>query len=172
MGQGEFALVKEHLMNAIQKPPIGWNPVGDHEIYVSLADIGATHRDEKLLSAYASRSDEISLSLGHSLYHAVALRALGILDWLHHDIPEAEARLMESFHLFQQLETRWQVGRTLFDLGEMSAAQGKKEQARGYFSQALSAFEAMGVQPFVNKTREHLDSLNGLNSSRIPTPID
>jgi len=164
MGQGEFALVKEHLTNAIRKPPIGWNPVGDHEIYVSMADIAATLRDESLLSTYAAQSDEISLSLGHTLYHAVTLRALGILDWLHHDYPQAETRLRESCLLFQQLGTRWQIGRTLFDLGEMSTELGKMGEAKEYFSQALSAFEVMGARPFVNKTLEHLDCLNGLNN--------
>lgn len=164
MGQGEFALVKEHLTRAIQKPPIGWNPVGDHEIYVALADIAVIHRDEKLLSTYAAPSYEISLSLSHTLYHAVALRALGILDWLNHDYPEAEARLRESCHLFQQLGTNWQIGRTFFDLGEVSTALGKMEEAKEYFLQALSAFEMMGARPFVNKTLEHLDCLNGLNN--------
>jgi hypothetical protein len=146
MGRGEFALAKEHLMAASEKPSIGWNPIGDHEVYVLLADIGALHRDKELLSAYALRSNEISLALNHHLYHAIALRALAILDWLDHNFARAEERLKESRQLFQRLETHWQIGRTLFDLGELSAGMGKHDEANIYFAQAQSAFRIMGVR--------------------------
>jgi len=150
MGRGEFAQVKEHLIAASEKPSVGWNPVGDHEVYVLLADIGAMHRDRELLSAYAFRSDEISLSLNHLLYHAITLRALAILDWLDHDFVRAEERLKESCQLFQQLETHWQIGRTLYDLGELSAGMGKHDEAKSYFTQAQAAFRIMGVQDIPN----------------------
>lgn len=146
MGRGEFAPVKEHLQAASEKPSVGWKPVGDHEVYVLLADIGAMHKDKELLSAYALRSDEISLSLNHHLYHAIALRALAILDWLDHDFARAEERLKESWRLFQRLETHWQIGRTLYDLGELSAVMGKHDEAETYFTQAQAAFRIMGIQ--------------------------
>ena len=145
MGRGEFALAKEHLVAASEKPPIGWNPMGVHEVYVLLADIGALQRDKELLTAYALRSDEISLSLNHHLYHAIALRALAILDWLDHDFARAEERLKESCQLFQRLETRWQIGRTLLDLCELSTSMGNQDEAKTYFTQAQSAFKTMGV---------------------------
>lgn len=147
MGRGEFAQVKEHLKAASEKPSVGWKPVGDHEVYVLLADIGAMHKDKELLSAYALRSDEISLSLKHHLYHAIALRALATLDWLDHDFARAEERLKESWQLFQRLETHWQIGRTLFDLGELSVDMGRTEDAERYFAQAQFAFSMMGVRP-------------------------
>jgi hypothetical protein len=146
MGRGEFAQVKEHLQAASKKPSVGWKPVGDHEVYVLLADIGAIHKDKALLSAYALRSDEISLSLNHLLYHAIALRALAILDWLDHNFVRAEERLKESWQLFQRLETYWQIGRTLYDLGELAAVMGKHDEAKTYFTQAKAAYRIMGVQ--------------------------
>jgi hypothetical protein len=145
MGRGEFALAKEHLITATETPPNGWNPIGDHEVYILLADIGALQRDKELLSAYALRSSRISLSLNHHLYHAIALRALAILDWLHHDLARAEVRLKESCQLFQRLETHWQLGRTLFDLGELSAIMGKQDEAEIYIDKAQSAFKTMGI---------------------------
>ena len=148
MGRGEFAQVKEQLKAASEKPSIGWKPVGDHEVYVLLADIGAINKDKELLSAYALRSDEISLSLKHHLYHAITLRALAILDWLDHDFTRAEERLKESWQLFQRLETHWQIGRTLYDLGELSDGIGKHDEAKSYFTQAQAAFRIMGVQDF------------------------
>ena len=159
MGEGEFALVKRHLTAALQLPPVGWNPVGMHEILVLLADTGAMNRDEQLLSTYASKADAMSLSLNHLLYHAMAKRALGILDWLHRDYARAEDQLRESVQLFQQLETRWQLGRTLYDLGELSIDLEKPAQAREFFTQALSAFEEMGAAPSVTRTRRYLASI-------------
>jgi tetratricopeptide (TPR) repeat protein len=160
MGEGEFALVNEHLTAAIQLPPVGWNPVGEHEIIVLLADIGALNRDEALLTAYASLADQISLFLNHHLYHAMAVRALGIFTWLQRDHAQAEAQLRESLKLFQQLETRWQLGRTLYDLGEISVDRGRIEQAKEFFSQALTAFEEMGARPSIIKTQQHLTYLD------------
>lgn len=145
MGQGEFAQAREHLMAAIEKPSIGWNPVGDHEVSVLLADIGAMHRDIPLLAAYALQADEISLSLDHHLYHAIALRALGILDWLNGESAQAAARLTESCRIFQQIDTRWQLGRTLSDLGEVSAGLGRSEEAESYFARSRNILEDMGV---------------------------
>ena len=82
----------------------------------------------------------------YSLYHAIALRALAILDWLDHDFGRAEERLKESWRLFQRLETHYQIGRTLLDLGELSAGMGKHEEAESYFAQAQSAYRIMGVR--------------------------
>lgn len=170
MGEGEFALIKEHLTTAMRLPPVGWNPVGEHEILVLLADIGAMNRDEALLATYAYEADFISLSLDHLLYHAMAIRALGILDWLHRDYARAEDQLRESIRLFQQLETRWQLGRTLYDLGELSMDLGRTMQAREFFMQALLAFEEMGAEPYMAKTKRHLTML-GPSDSQPGAPL-
>ena len=156
MAQGEFALVNEHLAAALHKPPFGWNPVGDHEIYVLLADVAAHQRDETMLAAYAARAEEISSGLGHTLYQAMALRALAILDELHGEMGRAQARLKESLRLFQRMDTRWQMGRTLVNLGELSAAAGKVAEARNYFSQAAAAFEEMGAHSAAERARSSL----------------
>jgi len=57
----------------------------------------------------------------------------------------AEARLAQALAVFRELDTRWQSGRTLFDLGELAVAQGNFAAARDHFSGALAAFTAMGA---------------------------
>lgn len=153
MAQGEFVLVNEHLTAAMQKPPMGWNPVGDHELYVLLADVAAQQRDETMLSTYAPQAETVSVRLKHTLYQAIALRALGILDEIHGRMARAEARLKQSYELFQRLETRWQMGRTLLDLGQLSAAEGKNKEASEYFAQAVNEFESMGARLAAEQAR-------------------
>ena len=157
MARGEFALVNEHLTTAMQKPPMGWNPVGDHEIYVLLADVAAQQRDEAMLAIYAPQAETVSIHLKHTLYQAIALRAMGILDELHGKFAGAEAQLRESFALFQRLDTRWQMGRTLFELGRLSAATGKTEEASKCFTQAANAFEFMGACPAAEQARAFME---------------
>jgi hypothetical protein len=36
---------------------------------------------------------------------------------------EAEARLNQALEMFEGLETRWQIGRTLYELAELALAQ-------------------------------------------------
>jgi hypothetical protein len=160
MGAGEFALVCDQLTAAVQKPPTGWNPVGDHEILVMLADIAALERDETVLSQYAQRAEEISTRLGHRLYQAVSWRALGILAWLQADTALAEARIRQSYASFMELGTAWQAGRCLLDLGEFYAAQYQPQAAKTCFSQALAAFETMRVQPTIDRTLAWLKKLS------------
>jgi tetratricopeptide (TPR) repeat protein len=153
MAQGEFVLVNEHLTAAMQKPPMGWNPVGDHELYVLLADVAAQQRDETMLTMYVPQAETISVRLQHTLYQAIALRALGILDEMHGRMARAEARLKQSYELFQRLETRWQMGRTLFALGQLSATEGRSKEASEYFAQAVNEFESMGARPASERAR-------------------
>ena len=72
---------------------------------------------------------------------------------------EAETRLKHALQLFERLETRWQIGRTLFELGELALAQVNTSAARDHFSRALAAFEVMQAAPDAERTRAILESL-------------
>jgi tetratricopeptide (TPR) repeat protein len=158
MAEGEFVLVDKHLTAAMQKPPMGWNPVGDHELYVLLADVAAQQRDEILLTMYAPQAEAISVRLKHTLYQAISLRALGILDEMRGSFAAAEAQIKESYGLFQRLDARWQVGRTLFELGRLSTAAGKSEEADQYFTKAANAFESLEARPAAEQVQTFLKS--------------
>ncbi len=162
MAQGEFALINLHLTAAMERPSIGWNPVGDHEILVMMADTAAIQRDQEALAITAERANSISRKLGHRLYHAISLRALGTLDWLKGNYAEAGPYFFEALEIFEKLETRWQAGRTCSDLAGLFAAQGSKREAAEYYRRAIGEFEAMRAKPSVERAKE---ALAGIESS-------
>jgi hypothetical protein len=73
---------------------------------------------------------------------------------------ESEARLNQALELFDGLGTRWQIGRTLFELGELALAQMDTVRARDCYARALTAFEGMGAVPDAERTRVALRSLS------------
>jgi hypothetical protein len=164
MAEGEFALVRQHLEQALPKRaiPLGHGaPAGDHDLYAMLADVSALQRDEAALRKYAPLAEEAAARCGHPLYLAIAHRAWGVAHRLagRSAYTESEARLRNALDLFSALETRWQIGRTLFELGELAAARKDAGGARDYFSRALAAFEALRAAPDAARTRRALASL-------------
>jgi len=160
MAEGEFALVKHHLEAAIKKSDLSNDALhNENEGYAMLADLAVQQRDEAALRHYAPLIEELARRDGHKLYQAIAHRACGVAHRLAGDYVEGEARLQQALQLFEGLETRWQIGRTLRELGELAQAQGDVTAARDYFSRALAAFEAMQAVPDAERTRAILESL-------------
>lgn len=155
--EGEFALVQEHLEAALPQGSIGWMAVGDHELYNLLADVAAQQRDEDALQKYAPLAEEFAARYDHQLYRAIALRAQGVAHRLAGQFEEADARLNQALEIFQQIGTRWQMGRTLVELGELAVVRADHTMAREYFIRALSEFEVMGALPEATRTREKLE---------------
>jgi tetratricopeptide (TPR) repeat protein len=132
----------------------------DHEIYMTLVDAAAELHDTDALRKYAPDFEKLAVRDNHNLYLGIAHRALGValrLTGKHH---EAEARLNQALGLFNGLGTRWQIGRTLFELGELNLDQSQnKTRAREYFSQALDSFEEIQAVPSAERTLAALNSL-------------
>jgi hypothetical protein len=61
--------------------------------------------------------------------------------------------------IFSDYPAPWQVGRTLFEMGELARLQMKTEQARDYYSNALSAFEELHAAPYARRARAALENL-------------
>lgn len=156
MAEGEFALVQKYLEIALHRTA-AW--VGEHDLYAMLADSAVGQRDESSLKKYAPLAEEFASRYDHKLYQAIARRAWGVTHLLAGEYNEAESRLNEALELFSSLHTRYQIGRTLFELGEVSAAQADIAKARDYFTRALESFEAMGALPDANQTRKKLATL-------------
>ncbi len=159
---GEFALIKEKFENAVKlagQPVKRGTMAHDHDMYMTLADDAAQLRDLETLRKFAPRLEELATRDGHRLYLAIAHRAQGVAHHLAGEHAKAESRLNQAMGLFDELGTHWQIARTLFDLGELEAAQSKKLKARDYFSQALAAFEAIKASPHVERTRDALIKL-------------
>ncbi len=160
MAEGEFALVRQHLETGLHLRYGGGQSFGDHAMYTMLADVAALQRDEAAVRQYAPLAEECSRHYGHALYQAIASRAWGVAHRLAGEHAEAEARLKQALEYFRGLGVRWQMGRTLFELGELALAQNNIREARDHFSQALSAFEEMKAAPDAARTRAALQSVS------------
>lgn len=123
-----------------------------------LADTAAELRDLDAVLKYAPTLEQLASRDNHRLYLAVARRAMGVGRWLAGEQIEAESHLREALGLFTKLGTRWQIGRTLFALGELHLTRSK-EKAREYYSQALGAFEEIRAVPDAERTRLVLNEL-------------
>jgi tetratricopeptide (TPR) repeat protein len=159
--QGEFALVKqnlEHAMGTAGQPVNFGTMAHDHEIYMTLADTAAELRDVEALRNYAPALETLATRDNHRLYLAIAQRASGVEHRLAGEWTEAENQLRQALGLFTRIGARWQIGRTLFELGELHSAQSH-EKAREYYSQALGAFEEIQATPNAQRTRAALSSL-------------
>jgi tetratricopeptide (TPR) repeat protein len=161
MAEGEFALVRQHLEDALEQ---GAEWVGDHDLYALLADAAAQQRDEASLERYAPLAEETATYYDHTLYQAVTHRALGVAHGLAGDHSQAEARFNQALELFRGLDTRWQVGRTLFELGELARTRSDGAAAQDYFKSALEEFEFLGAAPDMARTRAALEALDGRTS--------
>ena len=161
MAEGEFALVRDHLEAAGSKPVSAKGLLfHDNELYFMYADLAVLQRDEATLRQYAPLAEETAVRDGHILYQASAHRAWGVMHWLQGEYTAAETRLNQALELFEGLETRWQIGRTLYELAELAHAKANPIEASDYFSRAYAAFEEIGAVPDMMRTQAVLESLN------------
>jgi tetratricopeptide (TPR) repeat protein len=161
MAEGEFALVKDYL-EAAGKMPISSRGflMNETERYFLLADVAVLERDKVALSQYAPLAEEMALRDDHLLFQASAHRAWGVLHRLKGNYQEAKDRLDQAQRMFQELDTRWQIGRTLSEIAELAIARADPTGARNYFSRALVTFEEIGAKPDAVRTREALRALD------------
>ena len=125
-----------------------------------LADTAVQQRDLAALRQYAPLAEETATQCGHVLYQAIAHRAWGVAHRLAGKYDQANVRLHQALVLFQDLDTRWQIGRTLAELGELAVARAETTTARDYYSRALTAFEEMKAAPAAARMRAALAALD------------
>lgn len=163
MAEGEFTLVRQHLQEALAQPSFEFSystPNADIDLYVMMVDVAAQQRDLPALQKYAPLAEELAWRNNHPLYQAIVHRALGIARRLTGEYAEAETRLEQALALFRSLDARWQIGRTLAELGELALARADSPAGRHFFSQALTAFEELGAAPDATRTRLTLETLS------------
>jgi hypothetical protein len=134
----------------------------DHDLYALLADTAVNQRDAEALRQFAPRLEELAARDGHALYLAIAQRAGGVARRLAGEHGLAAALLNRALSGFQALGTGWQIGRTLFELGELAWAGMDTAGARDYFARALAAFEGLGAAPDAERTRNALQALEAV----------
>ena len=161
MAGGEFALVKQHLQSIGLKPDIRRGmPVTDSVLYYMLADLAVLERDRAHLRRYAPKALEMAGRDGHALFQASAHRALGVMHRLAGEVKESETNLRLALQMFAELNTRWQLGRTIVELAELAVDQADDENARGLYLKAIDAFDAMGALPDLKRAQDALRAID------------
>ncbi len=129
-------------------------------LYALLIDTAAQQRDLLALRQYMVPAEESALQNDHHLYIGVAYRAKGVMYRLMSDYREAELWLTKALEVFEKLQTRWKIGCTFYELGELAKIQNNSTAARDHYSHALANFKAMGAVPDAERTRMALETLN------------
>jgi tetratricopeptide (TPR) repeat protein len=134
-------------------------PTTDNDLYAMLADVAVQRNDLPGLLKYAPMAEEVSTRHEHVLYQAIAHRAWGTAHRLAGEHDQAESRLNQALELFQGLGTRWQLGRTLYELGRLAMARNDIATARQHFERALGEFESLKAAPNAEQVRATLQGL-------------
>jgi len=159
---GEFALVKEELELALELPgqPVKRGTMAhQHIVYMMLAEAAAQLADVTALRRYSAQLEKLAIQDDHQPYLAIAHRAWGVACRLDGEYVDASDRLKKALALFEQLETHWQIGRTLYEVAQLNLAQSNPTGAMEHFSRALAEFEALGAVPDIRRTQEALEAI-------------
>ena len=154
--ESEFALVRQHLEAALQQT-VEW--VTDLDLHIALVDTAARQRDLDGLRHYLPLAERSLAEYDHPLYQPILIRARGVAHWLAGELAEAEVQLVLALELFKPLDTHWQIGRTLRELGELVSERGEPTQARARFTEAIAAFEQLRAAPDIERMRGRLEEL-------------
>jgi tetratricopeptide (TPR) repeat protein len=160
--QGEFALVKEELESALElsgQPVKRGTMAHKHIVYMMLADAAGQLHDVASLAHYTSLLEELATQDDHQPYLAIAHRSWGIMCRLNGEYGEAKIRLQQALEMFEELDFRWQTGRTLVEMAELAQTQSDEASAREYFSRALAAYESIKAMPDAERTSAILAAL-------------
>jgi len=132
----------------------------EHIVYMMLVDSAARAGDETTIRRFVPKLEELALRDDHKPYLAAAHRAWGVAQRLAGEYKDAETSLKKALEIFEELETRWQIGRTLFEMGELSLAKTENEAARAYFARAQAGFEELGAGPDLARTVTVLEKID------------
>jgi len=124
-----------------------------------LTDVAAIELAGTGIRQYAPQAEELAIRYEHVLYQAIIHRGWGVAHRLAGEYPQAGERLTTALAIFKRLNTRWQIGRTLFEQGELARSQDDPVRARQAFTFALSEFEEMKATPDIARVWEALNSL-------------
>lgn len=132
----------------------------DLDMYAMAVDAAARAEDEDGLSRYLSLAEGAAQRADHKLYIAVARRARGVAHRIAGEWDLAAGPLKAATDEFRALDTKWQIGRTLLELGEVERGRENSGVSMEHFAEALSAFETLGADPDAHLARAALESLS------------
>lgn len=132
----------------------------DPDIYAMAVEAAARAHDAENLNRYLPLAEETSAKINHRLNQAIASRARGVSHRLASENDDAAYHLAAALDDFRVLDTPWQIGRTLLELGEVEHQRRNNDIAKGHYSEALAAFEGIGAVPDADRARAALGSLS------------
>lgn len=142
---------------AASSQPVKWGTgPHEHDLYAIMVDIAAQQRDLAAIGKYAPLAEQFAAREQHQLYLAVIHRARGVAHRLAGEYADAASRFSQALEILNGLGTRWQLGRTLVEFGELEEVRRDHAGAREYFSRALVEFEALRATPAAAATRLRL----------------
>jgi hypothetical protein len=168
--EGEFALVQEQLQSALDRagqPVKRGSMAHEHDVLNLLVESSVRLANTAGLQEYLPRLEQLAGRDAHKLYVPVARRARGALHRMAGRREQARADLNAALEQFAGQGMRWQAGRTLLELGELERASGEENGARGYYTQALAEFRALGAKPDMTRSQALLAALE-----QQPPPLD
>jgi hypothetical protein len=128
--------------------PTRWGSVANqHDVLTMLAEAAARAEDRAALEEFAAPAAELAHRYGHRLYAAIADRALGVLARIQGRSDDARRLLQTALRSFDDLGTRWQVGRTQGEMAVLEHELGKPDEARVWMDLALASLETMQAEP-------------------------
>lgn len=119
----------------------------DHDMYMMLVESARELEDQSTLEKFTPLLEELAERDDHQLYLAIAKRAWGALHRLRGEFEASENCLQEAMGLFTKLDTRWQCGRTQFEMGKSAQSRGEISAANKAFAEGLKYFEELGAKP-------------------------
>lgn len=114
------------------------------------AAIGAGNLDQAMI--WAQKVDVVAESFAKKqtslpyMQRGELLRFRGMLSIQKQEWEQADRDLLRSVDVFRKLRSRLNVGRSLYQLGILSLAQEKNEEANRYFDEATQIFLEIGAQ--------------------------
>lgn len=131
-----------------------------HIIYMMMTDSASRAHDREGLEKYAPMLEALALQDDHQPYLAIARRAQGVAHGLNGEPAKAIRRLNEAMQIFTQLDMKWQIGRTFFEMGEVARNISETSRARDFYHRAMAAFETMEALPDLERIQALLTGLN------------
>ncbi len=129
----------------------------DPDMYVMAVEAAVLAQDSEILNKYLPLAEKTVARINHPLYQAIVSRARGVSHRLAGENDDAANHLAAALDDFRFLDTPWQIGRTLLELGEVERHRGNNDTARGNYSEALAAFESIDAAPDADRARKALE---------------
>jgi DNA-binding NarL/FixJ family response regulator len=134
----------------------------------ALIDVGDLDRAEEVVLRMEARAR----ALPRPWIRAVSARSRGLMLSARGDLDGAAAAMHEAVERHVGLDMPFEQGRTLLALGQVLRRRKERRAAREAFEEALATFERLGMQPWIDRTRDELARVPVRRAPAFLTPTE